>query len=107
MFSTRVWRPDLNDELDSARPKISRARKTAPTARRTTGERPSTFDPDPLALTTSSVGPVIGTAVTPGGSGMENVSWEARVCAALVKALATAPALAAETTDPPPADAKP
>ena len=29
------------------------------------------------------------------------------VAAALVKALATAPALAAETTDPPPADAKP
>src|SRR5690242_19821031 len=60
MFSTRVWRPDLNVELDMASPNSTRARKTAPTASRTIGERPRTLDPGGLALTTSSVGPVIG-----------------------------------------------
>ena len=47
------------------------------------------------------------TALTPGGRGIEKVSWDAKVLAAVVKALATAPALAADTTVPPPVDAKP
>src|SRR5690349_20976229 len=89
MFSTRVRRPDLKDELASAMTRAIRATNTAPMAMPSMGETPriGRVASGAAALTTFSVGPLMGDLSTADLVGLAATPAPKSTRAAVVNAL--------------------